>query len=110
MLVIVVVVDAINSLQLDGPVRRVLTAVRARQLCGAGTKMATPSATRVVFTSSFTTYVSQSFSYIGHKVVYFLFLLRTIRNRNGTGITLMEQIRDHGKISNWINSSYCDFC
>ena len=52
---VVVVVVAINSRQLDGPARRVLTVTPVRRRCGAGTKMATPSATRVVSTSSYTT-------------------------------------------------------
>jgi len=51
---------SVNSRQLDGPVRRVQTAARARRLCGAGTKMATPSATPAVYTSNCTTSVSSA--------------------------------------------------
>jgi len=52
------VVDAINSHQLDGPARPVLTAVQVQRLYGAGTKMATPSATRVDSISSYIMSVS----------------------------------------------------
>jgi len=47
-----------KSRPLVGPVRRVLTAIQARRRYGAGTKMATPSATHAVSTSNYTAYVA----------------------------------------------------